>query len=126
MVVIDTHVLLWSQMVPEMLSKNASKSIEDAKVIIVASITLWEIAMLEHKNRIRLPIPLVDWLKEVCRQPKVRLQEITPDIAALSCALDIHGDPADRLIIATAQLLALPLISADWQIRSSSSAQTIW
>ncbi|MDR1109620.1 MAG: hypothetical protein LBP92_02725 [Deltaproteobacteria bacterium] len=63
----------------------------------------------------------------VCALPKIKLQEITPEIAALSGTTVMHGDPADRLIAATAKIsLHLPLITADRRIRDLASYDSIW
>ena len=82
--------------------------------------------MLVNHKRVELPYPLIDWLNAVCTQPKIRLQEITPEIAVLSGSFDMHGDPADRLIVATAQTLNLPLITADHRIRGLSDLVIVW
>ena len=82
--------------------------------------------MLVNHQRLELPCPLLEWLNAVCTQPKIKLQEITPEIAALSGSLDLRGDPADRLIVATAKALKLPLITADRSIRNLSELVNIW
>jgi len=83
--------------------------------------------MLVNHHRLELSRPLVDWLKTICAQPKIKIQEITPAIAALSGSRDdMRGDPADRLIAATAKTLNLPLVSADHRIRNLSWLVSIW
>jgi PIN domain nuclease of toxin-antitoxin system len=68
----------------------------------VPVISLWEIAVLVRKKRITLPRPLLSWLNESLSMPKIKLLPLKPEIAALSETLSMHGDPADRIIAATA------------------------
>lgn len=126
MIVVDTHILVWMHLAPEKLSEAAIKATSEANFLLIPSISLWEISMLVSYRRLELPCPLIEWLETVCSQPKIKLQEITPKIAALSGAINMHGDPADRLIAATAKSLDLPLITADHRIRDLANFPTIW
>lgn len=82
---------------------------------IVPAISIWEVAMLASKNRIDLKPDVDRWIRENL-QPPVRLEPLHPEISLESCRLpDFHGDPADRLIVATALVLGVPLITADRQ-----------
>ena len=84
--------------------------------VIVPAISVWEAAMLESKGRIKLKPDGDRWIRENL-QPPVRLEPLHPEISLTSCRLeDFHGDPADRLIVATALVLGVPLITADRQI----------
>ena len=84
--------------------------------VIVPAISVWEVAMLASKGRIELRPDAVRWIRENL-QPPVRLEPLHPEISIESCRLeDFHGDPADRLIVATALVLGVPLITADRQI----------
>lgn len=126
MVVADTHVLVWMHLAPEKLSESAVKAVSKAETLLIASISLWEVSMLVSHGRLELPEPLTEWLNIICAQPKIKIQEITPAIASLSGSIDMHGDPADRLIAATAKTLGQPLITADHRIRSLPQLITIW
>ena len=126
MVVIDTHILIWFFSRPAMLSSRAAKAVAEAEKLIIPSIVLWEIAMLAERNRISIPRPWMSWLKRVCGQAGFQIQPITPEIAFLSATLEMHRDPADRLVVATAKALDLPLISADRKIQDSGLVATIW
>jgi PIN domain nuclease of toxin-antitoxin system len=84
--------------------------------VIVPAISVWEVAMLASKGRIDLQPDADRWIRENL-QPPVRLEPLHPEISLESCRLeDFHGDPADRLIVATALVLGVPLITADRQI----------
>ncbi len=83
---------------------------------IVPAISVWEVAMLASKERIELQPDVDRWIRKNLRSP-VRLEPLHPEISLESCRLeDFHGDPADRLIVATALVLGVPLITADRQI----------
>lgn len=83
---------------------------------IVSAISVWEAAMLAAKGRIDLRPDAERWIRENLKAP-VRLEPLHPEISIESCRLeDFHGDPADRIIVATALVLGTPLITADRQI----------
>lgn len=72
--------------------------------------------MLQMKGRVDLQPNLETWMKENLKLP-VRLEPLTPEISRVSCELsDFHGDPADRIIVATAIVRGLPLITGDEKI----------
>jgi PIN domain nuclease of toxin-antitoxin system len=81
--------------------------------------------MLVDKGRIYLSEPVLLWLKRVLLQPKMQLIPISPEIAARSGALKIHGDPADRLIAATAIELRCPLATVDDNLSAFPELLTI-
>ena len=85
---------------------------------IVSAISVWEAAMLAAKGRIELQPDVDTWIRANL-QPPVRLEPLHPEVSIESCRLeDFHGDPADRIIVATALVLGAPLITADRQIIS--------
>lgn len=110
--VLDTHAWVW-------LCAGDSRAGELEKFrgrAVVSAISVWEVAMLESRGRLKLEPTLDDWIKANLRQP-VELEPVHPAIAIESCRLEgFHGDPADRMIVATALVLGLPLISADKKI----------
>jgi PIN domain nuclease of toxin-antitoxin system len=91
----------------------------------VSAISLWEIAMLVSKGRLAIPGPLLPWFQEALSREKIRLVPITPAIAVISGALPIHGDPADRLIAATALDFDCPLATVDGNLLNISFLKTI-
>lgn len=126
MIVLDTHVLIWLFTSNPRMSSKARAAISDAAILLISPITLWEVAMLAYRRRINLVEPTWEWLEKVCQQPKIHMQQITPRIADISAALTMHGDPSDRLIVATAVHLNIPLVSADKRIAKCEFVQTIW
>lgn len=71
--------------------------------------------MLEAKGRIRFSQTCLDWVREALAAPGVRLVQLTPEIAVESSRLpgEIHGDPADRILLSTARILGATLITQD-------------
>jgi PIN domain nuclease of toxin-antitoxin system len=91
----------------------------------VCGISLWEVACLADKKRIRFSIPLAKWMQEVNRLMPVL--NITGEIAARCYALgNFHGDPADRIITATALVHGLTLVTRDEKIPRYPGLKTLW
>ena len=119
--VLDTHVLLRWFAGKDGLSSRQRKAIDAADArepLLVSDITLWEIATLHELGRIRLSLPLRDWLERVVGLPNVRRVGISPAVAAEVAALPatFHRDPADQIIVATARIYACPVVTLDSRI----------
>ena len=102
MIVLDTHIFLWMNLESRKIPVPILSAIEKEDTLGLAAISLWEIAILTGKGRIVLPLPLLSWFREVLQAPKMTILPLTPEVAARSESLIMHGDPADRLIAATA------------------------
>ncbi len=131
MTLLDTHALLFLGIAPERLSKPAARAIRRAARaggLAVASISLWEIAMLAAAGRLRIRGTVESWLQDLLERTGVATREITPAIAALAVQFPdgFPRDPADRLIAATARAEGLALITRDEAIRESGLVETIW
>lgn len=121
-ILLDTHVWLWTM---EGASKELSQAtvslIENAaegSLLAVSAISVWEMAMLEAKARITLSRAIDEWVAAALTSKGVHLAQLTPEIAIESSRLpgEVHGDPSDRIIIATARILGATLITCDEQI----------
>lgn len=130
MIVLDTHVLIWWLLDAKKLSKRALESIEKAekeKQLFISTITVWELAMLVKKGRLQLSGETRDLVEQIAKIPSLKILDISSQIALESVLLDYpHPDPADRIIIASAKFLGMPLISKDRKIRSFKEIETIW
>lgn len=120
-ILLDTHAWIWLMEGSPELSHKLQKKINQAaknQSVAIAAISLWEISMLERKGRIRLEKPLLIWLKEALALPGMELMPLTLEIAVESSQLPngFHGDPADRLIVATARIHQLNLLTRDEKI----------
>lgn len=117
--ILDTHVWLWVvDGDRRQLSAEAIREIDHASRggdVLVSAISVWEVAMLEAKGRIGLSRPVEEWVHAALRAPGVRLLELTPAIAVESTRLpgSAHGDPADRILIASARVLGGRLATRD-------------
>ena len=127
-VVLDSHVVHWWSAEPNKLSRPATRAIESADELAVASITWFELAWLAGHDRIRLAVPIRSWLEELAEE--VRTVGTTPAVAASAVALpeSFPGDPADRLIYATAVEHGWKLVTKDRRLRDHRAPRsvTVW
>lgn len=127
-VVLDSHVVHWWSAEPDRISVAATKAIAEADELAVADISWFELAWLARHERIVVTIPIASWLGRLATQ--VRTITVTPAIAATAVALptSFPGDPADRLIYATAIENGWRLITKDRKLRSHRAPQpvTLW
>lgn len=120
MILVDTHVLIWvTNRIPK-LGPHSINILDTSDVggVLVSAITPWEIAMADKKGRIPLGMDVAQWLDEVLKHPRIALVPLSPSISVESVRLpgDFHGDHADRIIVATARNLGVPLLTADGPI----------
>ena len=131
MIVLDTHTWIWWISDPEQLSKRGREEIDRAmerKEIFISAISCWETALLVRKGRLELTMPVEDWIARSEALPFVQFVPLDNQIALRSNQLpgDLHEDPADRIIIATALTLRAPLASKDTKISDYPHVETIW
>jgi len=115
---LDTHVWIWLLAGDERLSPKSTTRIEEAQQnqgLYLSDISLWEISMLASKGRITLDQPTLQWLKYAIKISDIQLIRLLPEIVVESTELpgNFHGDPADRLLIATARILEFTLATHD-------------
>ena len=128
MIVLDTHTWLWLCLEPRRLSSVAAAAIRRAANdggLAIASISLWEVAMMLVRGRVIPQGTPETWLGALVDRSGVTVKEITPSIAALATHFP-DPFPADRLIAATARAEGVPLVSRDARIRASRVVETIW
>lgn len=121
MILLDTHVLIWSLQDADALGPEARLLLDEeilAEGLMISAITVWEIALLAKKARIVLGMDVLKWIEDALALPGLVLGALDPPIAVGSVMLpgDLHNDPADRIIIATARQHNLPLLTADQAI----------
>ena len=122
--ILDTHAWIWWVTQDRRLETSLLAALNDLPAgqrPVLCDISLWEVATLLEKGRIRFAVPFDEWLEAAAHPRTVRLAPISPAIAAEVASLPktFHRDPADRVIVATCRILKLPLLSKDGLIMRS-------
>jgi len=115
-IVLDTHILLWLHIEKQKVPNEVFTEVERKIDLGISAISLWEISMLYQKKRIELPCEPLEWFNLIFANPKTKLLPITPEIAAISGTLEMHGDPADRIIAASSIFHKCPLATVDGKL----------
>ncbi len=131
MIVLDTHAWIWWLSNPENLSTKALTAIEDSisrKGVYVSSISVWEMAVLVMRRRLKLTMNIEDWISIAESLPFLHFIPVDNHIAIKSVHLPdfSYNDPADRIIIATATALKATLITKDVRMLNYSHVKTLW
>jgi PIN domain nuclease of toxin-antitoxin system len=129
MILVDTHVLVWSELQPSRLSRAAASAITRAQAsdgLAISATTLVELAGLIYRGKVRLRGSFESSIQELIGD--VTVKPITLDIAVLTAHFppDFPSDPMDRIIAATARAENLPLVTADERILRCPLLKTIW
>ncbi|MYF89837.1 MAG: type II toxin-antitoxin system VapC family toxin [Boseongicola sp. SB0676_bin_33] len=127
---LDTHILLWWHGDRGRLSLDQVEVIAaagPATPLQVSDISLWEVATLYSLGRIRLTIPLREWLEKAVAPPLVRRDGISPATADELASLpdSFHRDPADRILVATARITGATLLTQDRRILDAGLVDTL-
>lgn len=127
MIVLDTHAWLWWVAEPGKLSSTAAAAIDGAERLGICSISCWEVAMLSERGRIQLDRAVARWVEQALTHPRVVSLPLTPAIAVRAGSLSdvFPGDPADRIIYATAIENGADLLSRDTAIGRFDPRRTI-
>jgi PIN domain nuclease of toxin-antitoxin system len=127
-VVLDTHTAVWWSQSPELLGAKARTAIESVEIVSLPSIVFWEVSLLIRRKRLALKggRSAGEWAEELLSIPRVRESPLTALLALRADALDMHHDPADRFIAATALSLDAPLVTKDELLTSLPWLSTLW
>jgi len=117
-VLLDTHIWIQLQSGSPSLSNLALQAINLAtsrRSVYVPLISVWEIAMLTMKKRLQFDRPVRQWVTEALDKPGIQLLPLSSEIAIDAAELPepMHKDPADRMIVASARVERLTLITCD-------------
>lgn len=126
MIVLDTHAWLWWQTRSRKLSQPAARAIERADAVGVCTISVIEAVNLFDRNRVQLDRPVRQWVRDSFAQERVQALPLTVEVALDAAQLRFEGDPADRIIYATARSEDALLVTRDEQLRAFDAARTVW
>jgi PIN domain nuclease of toxin-antitoxin system len=119
---LDTHIWIWivDGAVRE-IGQAAQNAVMEAGAmgrVLVSAISVWEVGMLEAKGRIRFTMEAGEWVGRALGAPGVHFSPLSPEVALDSTRLPepVHGDPADRILIATARRVGATLVTRDTKI----------
>ena len=129
MILLDTHAWVWWCIKSPRLSRRALAAIDATSEIGVAAITCWEVAMLVEHGRLTLDRDVALWVTQALALPRTTLVPLSSDVAVAAGSFGdgLHGDPADRMIVASALSLKAPLVTKDRALRQfKGGLKTIW
>lgn len=129
MLLLDTHAVLWLDS-GERMKGEALQAIDAAAqegVVLISPVSAWEIGLLVRKRRISLDINALAWFERFLALPGVLLTPLTAAAAITSSELPepFQGDPADRLLVASARELGCPIVTRDRKILEYSESGVV-
>jgi PIN domain nuclease of toxin-antitoxin system len=126
-IVLDTDAWIWWASAPARLGRRGRAAIDAADRIGVPAVCCFEVAAALSRGRITLDRSPLEWIEQALALPRIELLPLTPAIAVKATQLgSFHGDPADRLIVATALLAAATLVTRDRNIRAYAAVSSVW
>ena len=131
MILLDTCAIIWDALDRNQLTKKALNAInkaDEAGALIISDISLWEISMLVHKERLKIETSAANFMNLYLQYRQISVVQISPEIAELSVSLspEINKDPADRIISATSIVHNAQLVTADQNLINSDIVDTLW
>lgn len=127
---LDTQVWIWMSESDPKLPKRISTILKniDHTPFGIAAISPWEVAKKVSLGKLQLSIPARDWLMQAAYNSGIEVISLSPEIAWEANHLpgSFHKDPADQLIVASARIHNLILISSDQLILRYTHVKTVW
>lgn len=126
---LDTSALIESVDGPERLPEPVARLLADTAQypLGVSAISAWEVAWLAASGRMRLSQSSAEWLRTALRPPFIRMLPLTAEVACEAAALPAElGDPADRIIAATARVHGLTLVTANPKLLAYPHLRVMW
>jgi PIN domain nuclease of toxin-antitoxin system len=129
-ILLDTHVVIWLALSPELISSRAKAAIGNAEssgaILGISVMTLYEIANTIRRGRIQPSVPHEVFLRRI--GSRFNVIPVTEVIAVRAAAIPapFHGDPMDRIIAATTVIERATLITADRRIHTANVCEVLW
>ena len=117
-ILLDTSALLYWTVAPDRLTDKATQALEQAEVILLSAISIWEIGVKMKRGKLALPVTIEAYANRL--ETVNRVDILSVDVATWRQNLALnwdHRDPADRTIVATAMINKVPLVTSDREIR---------
>jgi PIN domain nuclease of toxin-antitoxin system len=112
--ILDTCALIWLTTGDKMLSSEATEAINSAPLVYVSPISAWEISLKIAREKIRWPLPLLEWFFKTVEKHTLHILPLSVELLVKANELPWHHrDPADRFIIAGAMLNDLVIVTRD-------------
>lgn len=130
MIVLDTHAWIWWVADRDRLSTPARTAIDAAETVGVSAISAWEVALLAERGRIVLDRPPARWIRRALAADERTVElPLTATIAVVAAGLGaagVHGDPADRFILASARSHGARLVTKDRELHRHAPELAVW
>lgn len=130
MILLDTHALLWWLIAPNKLSPRARAACEEIERSgggVVSSISIWEIALKHRLGKLELPGPVSEMVARLEQDRLVHLRAVDAATWLQTAQLEWdHRDPADRVIVATAMLAGVPILTKDEAMHTQKLVECVW
>jgi len=127
-ILLDTHAWIFMVDDPKRLGRGAGRAIGKADRLGVSAISMWELAMLVEKERLSLNRDLSEWIRDALGYPRIELLPLSPAVVATAHQMRgvLDGDPGDRIIVATAMVEGVKLVTKDGRITDSQIVPVVW
>ena len=125
---LDTHVWIWAFECPEKIGPSCRKVLaEESGERLVSPVSTLELARLVERGHIELVCPLAEWIRRSMTALRLRTCDLDHAVAMEAYALpgDLHPDPADRILVASARLAGAKLVTADRRILAYGAVETL-
>ena len=124
---LDTHIWIWSVLEPTRLSRRIARAIDNAQnELWLSPISVWELLMLTQKGRVQLNEDAVPWAQRTVKDLQLHEAPLTFEVALETSTLNlIHSDPSDRLIVASAKVFDLTLVTADEKLLAAPGVKVL-
>ena len=126
MIVLDTHTWLWAVDAPDRLSRSAREALARTDRVGVCTVSVFELAGLALKRRVKLDVPVRDWIRDAFARSQFEALPLSTEIAVEAAQLRFTGDPIDRIIYATARAANARLVTRDERLWAFDPERTLW